>query len=151
MIICIFNYLSLHGNICQVGQKVCSVKHYRKTQTNFLTNPVEVIWNLSYPKLNPWIALLIWLWQPTQLNYWQLNASLVQAKKNLASSLIFLFLLFSTLNTTVNLVDSFKIYAAFSQFSSPLLNITLVQARFIPEMYYYKSNQLLPFVCMYIC
>ena len=69
----------------------------------------------------------------------------------MASSLIFLFLLFSTLNTTVNLVDSFKIYAAFSQFSSPLLNITLVQARFIPEMYYYKSNLLLPFVCMYIC
>ena len=43
MIICIFNCLSLHGNICQVGQKVCSVKHYRKTQTNFLTKPIHIL------------------------------------------------------------------------------------------------------------
>ena len=125
MIICIFNCLSLHGNICQVGQKVHSIKHYRKTQINFLANPIGVILNSSYPKLNPWIAFLTWLWQPAPAQLlttkgFILFSSVAQScptlpshesQQNLASSLILLFLLFSTLSTPINLIDSiFKIY-----------------------------------------
>ena len=168
MIICIFNCLSLHGNICQVGQKVHSVKHYRKTQINFLANPIEVILNSSYPKLNPWIAFLTWLWQPAPAQLLTTKGfilfSSVQFSRSVMSDSAIpwiaaklgiildssfsgvLYIEYSGKSHWLHLQD----LSRFTQFLSPLLNITLVQACFIPETYYYKSNLLLPFVWIFV-